>query len=188
MQVRNLNFYYGKLHALHNINLDVAANRVTALIGPSGCGKSTLLAHAQPHARDRARMPAWKARFCSMARDILAQDVSPLAPPRGHGVSEAQSVSQVDLRQCRLRPAHQRLPDGPHRSRGSGREEPAPRRALGRGQGQLHKSAYALSGGQQQRLCIARALAVEPECCFSTSLVPRSIRSIRPRSRSCSST
>ena len=41
MQVKNLNFYYGKVHALHNINLDVAANRVTALIGPSGCGKST---------------------------------------------------------------------------------------------------------------------------------------------------
>src|SRR5579862_1371890 len=43
MQVRNLNFYYGKTHALHNVNLDVAANKVTALIGPSGCGKSTLL-------------------------------------------------------------------------------------------------------------------------------------------------
>jgi len=43
MQIRNLNFYYGKLHALHSINLQVAANRVTALIGPSGCGKSTLI-------------------------------------------------------------------------------------------------------------------------------------------------
>ena len=43
LQVRNLQFYYGKLHALHNINLQVAANRVTALIGPSGCGKSTLI-------------------------------------------------------------------------------------------------------------------------------------------------
>src|SRR5260370_3188186 len=43
MQIRNLNFYYGRLHALHSINLHVAANRVTALIGPSGCGKSTLI-------------------------------------------------------------------------------------------------------------------------------------------------
>src|SRR5580658_10341370 len=43
MQVRNLNFYYGKTHALHGVNLDVATNKVTALIGPSGCGKSTLL-------------------------------------------------------------------------------------------------------------------------------------------------
>ena len=43
MQVRNLNFYYGKTHALHSVNLDIATNRVTALIGPSGCGKSTLL-------------------------------------------------------------------------------------------------------------------------------------------------
>src|SRR5258708_6159571 len=43
MKVTKLNFYYGKNHALHNVSLDVATNRVTALIGPSGCGKSTLL-------------------------------------------------------------------------------------------------------------------------------------------------
>ncbi|WP_312041496.1 phosphate ABC transporter ATP-binding protein, partial [Pantoea eucalypti] len=43
IQVRNLNFYYGKFHALKNINLDIAKNEVTAFIGPSGCGKSTLL-------------------------------------------------------------------------------------------------------------------------------------------------
>ncbi|MBD4209713.1 ATP-binding cassette domain-containing protein, partial [Xanthomonas citri pv. citri] len=43
MQVRNLNFYYGKFHALKNINLDIAKNQVTAFIGPSGCGKTTLL-------------------------------------------------------------------------------------------------------------------------------------------------
>src|SRR5260370_36059037 len=43
MKVTKVNFYYGKNHALHNVSLDVATNRVTALIGPSGCGKSTLL-------------------------------------------------------------------------------------------------------------------------------------------------
>jgi ABC-type bacteriocin/lantibiotic exporter with double-glycine peptidase domain len=43
MKVSQVNFYYGKNHALHNVSLDVATNRVTALIGPSGCGKSTLL-------------------------------------------------------------------------------------------------------------------------------------------------
>ena len=43
IEVRNLNFYYGKFHALKNINLDIAKNQVTAFIGPSGCGKSTLL-------------------------------------------------------------------------------------------------------------------------------------------------
>ncbi|WP_410953965.1 phosphate ABC transporter ATP-binding protein, partial [Pseudomonas aeruginosa] len=43
MSVRNLNFYYGKFHALKNINLDITKNQVTAFIGPSGCGKSTLL-------------------------------------------------------------------------------------------------------------------------------------------------
>ncbi|MBW9134358.1 ATP-binding cassette domain-containing protein, partial [Paraburkholderia ginsengiterrae] len=43
IQVRNLNFYYGKFHALKNINLDIAKNQVTAFIGPSGCGKTTLL-------------------------------------------------------------------------------------------------------------------------------------------------
>src|SRR5919206_5088677 len=43
LRIRNLNFYYGDFHALHNITLDIPANRVTAFIGPSGCGKSTLL-------------------------------------------------------------------------------------------------------------------------------------------------
>jgi len=43
IQVRNLNFHYGKFHALKDINLDIARNQVTAFIGPSGCGKSTLL-------------------------------------------------------------------------------------------------------------------------------------------------
>ncbi|MDR8336200.1 ATP-binding cassette domain-containing protein, partial [Acinetobacter baumannii] len=43
ISVRNLNFYYGKFHALKNINLDITKNQVTAFIGPSGCGKSTLL-------------------------------------------------------------------------------------------------------------------------------------------------
>jgi len=46
IQVRDLNFYYGKFHALKNISLDIAKNEVTAFIGPSGCGKSTLL-HVQ---------------------------------------------------------------------------------------------------------------------------------------------
>jgi ABC-type multidrug transport system fused ATPase/permease subunit len=69
MQVRNLNFYYGKVHALHNINLNVATNRVTALIGPSGCGKSTLL------------------------RTLNRMHETVRSSPCRHGLSEAQSIS-----------------------------------------------------------------------------------------------
>ena len=62
IQVRNLNFYYGKFHALKNINLDIAKNQVTAFIGPSGCGKSTLL-----RTLNCIRSSVRKVRFCSMA-------------------------------------------------------------------------------------------------------------------------
>ena len=88
-------------------------------------------------------------------------DVTKLAPPRGHGVSEIQSVSEIDFRQRRLRLAGERTSAGRCRTPWS---TACKRAALwDEVKDKLHKSAYALSGGQQQRLCIARALAVDPE-------------------------
>ncbi len=68
MQVRKLNFYYGKVHALHNIDLAIATNRVTALIGPSGCGKSTLLRTLNRMHETVRHARAWKGKSCSTAR------------------------------------------------------------------------------------------------------------------------
>jgi phosphate transport system ATP-binding protein len=65
IQVRDLNFYYGKFHALKNINLDIAKNQVTAFIGPSGCGKSTLLLSTK--CIRSIRSSARKVKSCWMA-------------------------------------------------------------------------------------------------------------------------
>src|SRR5260370_32674939 len=77
MQVRNLNFYYGKNQALRNINLDIATNRVTALIGPSGCGKSTLL-RTLNRMYETVRNTRVEADILLDGEDILAQNVTRL--------------------------------------------------------------------------------------------------------------
>ena len=80
-----------------------------------------------------------------------------------HGVPEVEPVSEVDLRERRLRPAHQRPGRGRAELRGRVEESLKAAALWDEVKDRLHDSALALSGGQQQRLCIARALAVEPE-------------------------
>src|SRR6202045_3262183 len=77
MQVRGLNFYYGKMQALHSISLDVATNRVTALIGPSGCGKSTLL-RTLNRMHETLRHTRLEGEVLLDNEDILSQDVTRL--------------------------------------------------------------------------------------------------------------
>ena len=163
MQVRNLNFYYGKVHALHGINLHVAANRVTALIGPSGCGKSTLM-RTFNRMHETVRGTRLEGEILLDGEDIFAQDVTRLRRRIGM-VFQTPNLSP--------NPSLKTLPTAcasmacrpPSRGRLSEAVEQSLRRAAlwDEVKDQLHKSAYALSGGQQQRLCIARALAVDPE-------------------------
>ncbi len=103
MAVRDLNFYYGKFHALKNINLDIPEKKVTAFIGPSGCGKSTLLRtfnrmfELYPEQRAEGANPAgW--------REPAHQQTGCGADPcqGGHGVPKAHAVSHVHLRQHRF--------------------------------------------------------------------------------------
>ena len=88
IQVRNLNFYYGKFHALKNINLDIAKNQVTAFIGPSGCGKSTLLRTFN--------------RMCDFAPTVRTEGVIEVAGRDIFSGDANDAVPDVHLRQHRL--------------------------------------------------------------------------------------
>src|SRR5713226_3694513 len=159
MKVTKINFYYGKNHALHNVSLDVATNRVTALIGPSGCGKSTLL-------RTLNRMHE-TLRHTRLEGEILLDDENIL------GLDVTRLRRRVGMVFQRPNPFPKSIFDnvayGLRVNGYQGSLEEAVERSLQSAalweevKDQLHKSAYGLSGGQQQRLCIARALAVDPE-------------------------
>lgn len=98
IQVRDLNFYYGKFHALKNINLDIAKNQVTAFIGPSGCGKSTLL---RTFNKMYSLYPEQRAEgeILLDGDNILTntRGYRPAACESGDGVPETNAVPDVDL-------------------------------------------------------------------------------------------
>ena len=161
---RNVNVYYGEKHAIKNLSIDIPDRAVSAFIGPSGCGKSTFL-------RSINRMNDTIAS-CRVTGDILIDgkniydrdlDVVQLARPGRHGVPEAQSVSQIDLRERRLWPAHSRPCQVEDRSRGDRGDSLKKAGLFEEVKDRLDHSGTRLSGGQQQRLCIARAIAVNPE-------------------------
>ncbi len=161
--VKNLDLFYGEFHALHTINMDIPQNRITAFIGPSGCGKSTLL-------RSLNRMNDL-VEGCRIEGEVILDgeniydkniDVNMLRKrvgmvfqnpnpfpmsvydniafgPRTHGIKNKHELDEIVERSLRKAAIWDELKD------------------------RLNKSALGLSGGQQQRLCIARALAVEPE-------------------------
>jgi len=163
MQVRNLNFFYGKLQALHNISLDIAAHRITALIGPSGCGKSTLL-RTLNRMYETVRHARLQGEIRLDGQDILAQDVTRLRRRVGMVFQRPNPFPKSIFDNVAYGLRINGLPAG-HRGGLADAAENSLRRAAlwDEVKDQLHKSAYALSGGQQQRLCIARALAVDPD-------------------------
>ena len=163
IRARNFNFYYGKFHALKNINLDIPEKQVTAFIGPSGCGKSTLL-------RTFNRM----------------YDLYPGQTSEGELLLDGQNIldKSTDVNKLRARVGmvfqkptpfpmsiydniafgvklYERLP----KSEMNDRVEWALRKAAlwDEVKDKLNQNGLSLSGGQQQRLCIARAVAVKPE-------------------------
>lgn len=163
LQVRDLNFYYGKSHALHDISLNFPERSVTSMIGPSGCGKSTLL-------RVLNRMydlyPGQKAtgEVIFDGQNILATgvDLNVLRSRIGMVFQKPTPfpMSIYDNIAFGIR-LHERV----SRSEMDGRVEDALRRVAlwSEVQDRLSSSATAMSGGQQQRLCIARTIAVRPE-------------------------
>ena len=161
LKAQDINVWYGEFQALRDVNLDVKARSVAALIGPSGCGKSTLL------------------RCFNRMNDLI-----PTARVEGEVLFNEVNInsSKIDPTEIRSRigmvfqkanPFPKSIFDnvafGLKVNGFTGRFEEAVERSLRRAalweevKDRLNKSALTLSGGQQQRLCIARALAVEPE-------------------------
>lgn len=163
LSVRNLNFFYGKFHALKNVNMELPENKVTAFIGPSGCGKSTLL---RTFNRMFELYPEQRAegQILLDGQDILTtkEDVSLIRAKVGmvfqkptpfpmsiyeniaFGVRLFENLSRVEMDE---------------------RVEWALKKAAlwNEVKDKLNQSGSGLSGGQQQRLCIARGIAIKPE-------------------------
>jgi phosphate transport system ATP-binding protein len=160
-EVSGLNFHYGAQQALFHVDLSIPENRVTALIGPSGCGKSTFLRtlnrmyETVPNARAEGRV-------LLDGDDILAMDVVHLRRRVGMVFQKSNPFPKSIFDNVAF---GLRINQGG----GQGALAVAVEKSLRRAalwdevKDKLHKPAYALSGGQQQRLCIARALAVDPE-------------------------
>ena len=161
--VRGLNLYYGSNHALKNINMDIPAGAVTAFIGPSGCGKSTFLKTLN---RMNDLVPGVR-----IEGEVLL-DGQEIYGPNVDTIALRQKVGMV-FQQPNPFPMsiYDNVAYGPrvHGIRNKARLDEIVEESL-RGaaifdevKDRLKKSALGLSGGQQQRLCIARALAVQPE-------------------------
>ncbi|MBK7658097.1 MAG: phosphate ABC transporter ATP-binding protein PstB [Betaproteobacteria bacterium] len=160
---RNFNFYYGKFHALKNINLEMSRRQVTAFIGPSGCGKSTLL-------RTINRMydlyPEQRAEgeLILGGKDILSRgtDIYDLRAKVGMVFQKPTPfpMSIYDNIAFGVR-LHEKMGRGEMDER----VEWALKKAAlwGEVKDKLGQSGMSLSGGQQQRLCIARGIAVKPQ-------------------------
>lgn len=163
IKIEKLDLFYGNFHALKNINLNIEQNRITAFIGPSGCGKSTLLKSLN-RMNDMVEGCRITGKILLDGDDIFDRkmDVNILRKkvgmvfqkpnpfpmsiydniaygPRTHGIRKKSELDEIVEQSLRNAAIWDEMKDN------------------------LKKSALALSGGQQQRLCIARALAVQPD-------------------------
>jgi phosphate transport system ATP-binding protein len=161
LELRKLNGYYDRFRALKDVSMLIGQNRITAIIGPSGCGKSTLI---RCFNRMNDLIPSFHAEgeILFEGQNLYAKDVDPVEVRRRIGMvfqkpnPFPKSIYENVSFGVRLNGIKGRLDDI---------VEQALRQAAlwDEVKDKLHQSALALSGGQQQRLCIARAIAVEPE-------------------------
>jgi len=163
LQTRSLNLFYGDNHALININMEIRRNEITALIGPSGCGKSTFL-RTLNRMNDMIKEVRITGEVIFEEQNIYQKDIDPMAvrknigmvfqkpnpfpmsiydnvayAPRYHKVKNKKELDEIVEKSLRSAALWDEVKD------------------------RLKKSAFSLSGGQQQRLCIARAIALEPD-------------------------
>ncbi len=163
LEVRGLNFYYGSVHALKNINLPVYRHSVTALIGPSGCGKTTLL-RCFNRMHDLYPGNRYEGEIIFEGKNILSPDID-LIDLRSRIGMVFQKPTPFPMSIFDNIAYGLKLRGIKRRTELSERVERALRHAAlwDEVKDKLNEPAYSLSGGQQQRLVIARALAVEPE-------------------------
>jgi phosphate transport system ATP-binding protein len=163
LQARNLTFHYGKNQALHGNDLDVQARKVTAIIGPSGCGKST---HIRVYNRiyELYRDQRAAGEVLLDGQNILSPDVDVIELRRRVGMIFQKPtpfpMSVFDNVAYGLRLHYHPATDELHARVRGALEQAA---LWDEVSDKLDQPGTALSGGQQQRLCIARAVAVEPE-------------------------
>ncbi len=163
MATKKLNFYYRDFQALHEISLDFYTNQVTALIGPSGCGKSTLL-RCLNRMNDLIPYSNAKGEVLLDNQDIYNPDVDVVTLRRRVGMvfQKPNPFPKTIFENVAYGLKVNGLKD---KSRITDRVERSLQSAAlwDEVKDRIHESALGLSGGQQQRLCIARALAIEPE-------------------------
>lgn len=162
LSIQNIDLYYGDFKALKNINMEIEENKITAFIGPSGCGKSTLL-------KSINRMNDL-VEGCRIEGDILLDGKSVF---KGMDVNLLRRRVGMVFQKPNPFPMsiYDNIAYGPrtHGIRSKAKLDDIVEKSLrnaaiwGECKDRLKKSALGMSGGQQQRLCIARALAVEPE-------------------------
>ncbi len=158
-QISNLDFFYGAKQAVFGVNLKIPANKVTALIGPSGCGKSTFL-RTLNRMNDTIRHSRYSGEILLDGQDIRQMDVVKLRRRVGMVFQRPNPFPKSIFENV----AYGLRINGYQGSLRDLVEHSLRRAALwDEVKDYLQKSAFALSGGQQQRLCIARALAVDPE-------------------------
>ena len=159
MTISKVNFWYGAKQTLFDISLGIATSKVTALIGPSGCGKSTLL-RTLDRMHETVRHSRLEGEILLDGRNILAEDVTLLRRRVGMVFQRPNPFPKSIFENV----AYGLRINGSKVPMAEAVEKSLRHAALwDEVKDHLHKSAYELSGGQQQRLCIARALAVEPE-------------------------
>ncbi|MBV9081539.1 MAG: phosphate ABC transporter ATP-binding protein [Acidobacteriaceae bacterium] len=161
LDAKNLNFYYGTFQALHNISIAIPSYKITAFIGPSGCGKSTFL-RTFNRMYEIFRNTKVEGELLLDGQNLLSMNVTDVRRRVGMVFQKSNPFPKSIFDNVAYGP----------RVNGAERRallEEAVERSLTRAalwnevKDKLNKPAVALSGGQQQRLCIARALAVEPE-------------------------
>src|ERR1700746_1204756 len=159
MTVAKVNFFYGPKQILFDINMGIADKRVTALIGPSGCGKSTLL-RTLNRMHETVNTSRLEGEILLDGQNILAQDVTALRRRIGMVFQRPNPFPKS---------IYDNVAYGPRINGYKGSLADTVEKSLRHAalwdevKDHLHKAAYELSGGQQRRLCLARALAVEPE-------------------------